>query len=542
MTNPTDRIKENFKSPYPVDSDGWDAIITAIGEEIADLEDAYKEIEDNKFIDTANEGSLKRLASIFDIEKRDTETLDEFRARLKVALRRQISSATIPEIREVTSVILDQPLEDIEIVEPYDFSPAFIELKVNLEGFDGGALIDIVELITAAGVDVGIRVVIDVGDSLGIRDATELSFPDLEDEFAPADGITVDFPEFDELTVLDDSTNSRTDQPDQSHWNEGVWNIDHYDTALVRFTFTPEEVLELSDSATSDFPRFSPDLVLADSATADFPVKPDTTILSDGTVEDFPESESTFVATQDENVMFDLDQQAHWNEGTWNIDHYDTAIFEFTITPSDSLAMGDAVEFPEIVDPTTPYAIGDDVTDISEEPVKSAVWTHSVWTQPKGTTVWGERLGPDSIPHFRPSKQGFAVGESVVIPTKVSPVTAYAILDSVSLPSHVEPGDSTGLADDVATPSPVSATEAPTGQDSTQTSAEPVRSAVWTHSTWSRPKGTNVWGERVQAKSIPQARTSSSFATSDATSLAFTSVTDATWNDATYNSSVTVWA
>lgn len=618
---PKDRLKETIKSPYDAEGDVWNSLLEAFAQEFENYENTIDEVTKNKFVDTADAGSLERLADVFDIQRRTNEPVDQFRARLKTALRSQITSATVPEIREVTSVILDQPLEDIEIIEPYEFSPAFIELKVDLEGFDGGALIDIVELITAAGVDVGIRVVIDVGDSLGIRDATELSFPDLENPLSLSDATLTEFEQQSEPVVPTDAANNRVDDPDQSHWNEGIWNIDHYDTALVRFDVTPDQQVRLVDEATADFPVFTPDLILADSATSEF-----------------PDPEETFTVKQDENLMFDPDQQAHWNEGTWNIDHYDTAVFEFTLDLTDDIAIGDDVTFPPAVDPTTPYAVSDllelpphttstdgqaatdAVTDISSEEVVSAVWNHSSYTQTKGTTVWGERSPADSIPKFYAPTQLQYLRDVVETPSPVSPVTPYVILDetttafpdptdgfalgddavtsdiepedsftpthdenvmfdveqqshwnvgtwnidhydtaiedilleivggslaigdSVTFPSAVTAGDSASVTDDVAFPSPVEATEGSSAEDTTTTEFEPVRSAVWTHSSWSVPKGTSVWGVQSEPKSIPHTRTSSSFAASDSTQLGFTQVSDATWNDATYDSSVTVWA
>ena len=617
---PKDRLKETIKSPYNEEGDVWNALLEAFGQEFDSYEETIENVNQNKFVDTADEGSLENLASIFDIQRRTDEPVREFRARLKTALRSQISSATISEIKEVISVILDKPLDEIDIIEPSEFSPAFIELAVDTGDFDTSAFLDIVEQLTAAGVDVGIRVLVDAEDALRIDSVVDTDTPLDSEGFSLSDAVSQSPPSIVEPASFADSTNTRADTTDQSHWNEGIWNIDHYDTALVRFTLNFDELVALSDEATTDFPTFDPKAILEDVVTTDF-----------------PDPEPTTVIDEETNHRVDIESQGFWSSGKWNIDHFDTFTIEFTITYDDSVGISDAVAYPSHIEERDAFAAGDSVdypshieegdsqsfTDsagvVGSEEVRSGVWTHSTWTTIKGTSVWGERDPPDSIPHFYANPSSYAIADVVetddilsidfpsisdvvstndILPTSspalsdvvsfddVSPdsrlspsdeqrshatrvvggvwndakwqvdhygpdeivaislafAESLSVRDTALLPAPVTGGDSIGATDDVALPAPVESTEGVVGGDSTVVEAEPVRSAVWTHSTWSVPKGTSVWGVSSPPKSIPHTYASDSVGITDGISVGSTDVSDAFWGDASYNSSVTVWA
>jgi len=119
-TTPSERIEESIKSPYPEDGDVWGALSEALASEFEEHEAALEDVRAAKFVDEATEAQLEKLADLFELDRRTTETLGEFRARIKVALRTQITSATLPEIREMIAVLLDVPTDSFELREPED--------------------------------------------------------------------------------------------------------------------------------------------------------------------------------------------------------------------------------------------------------------------------------------------------------------------------------------------------------------------------------------------------------------------------------------
>jgi hypothetical protein len=266
MVDPSDRIENNFKSPYNTDGEILDALIQAFGAEFTEYQSALDEVDRNKFIDTADPAQLEKLATLFDTSRRTDESIETFRARLKVQLRSQISSATPDEIREVISVILDVPQAEIEIVEPFDFSPAFIELNLPTgfsEEISPSEIIDIINNVTAAGVDVGIRVTTSSDSVLVFADEYEVGpfeenyYPEgvslIDDaRVGPTGGVdTAEVTVFSDdslvepladlykqdTTVLSDEVRSREDSVEEVFWNEGKWDINIWHT----FETLPDE-------------------------------------------------------------------------------------------------------------------------------------------------------------------------------------------------------------------------------------------------------------------------------------------------------------
>jgi hypothetical protein len=117
-TTSSERIEDSIKSPYPEDGDVWGALSEALASEFEEHEAALKDVRAAKFVDEAAEAQLEKLADLFEFDRWTTETLGEFRARIKIALRTQITSATLPEIREMIAVLLDVDPRSLELREP----------------------------------------------------------------------------------------------------------------------------------------------------------------------------------------------------------------------------------------------------------------------------------------------------------------------------------------------------------------------------------------------------------------------------------------
>lgn len=294
MTDPQDRLENSIKSPYDPEGELLSALLEAFAAEFEEHEAALDSIERAKFIDDAEAPHLEKLASIFEMEREGDEALDDFRARLKAGLRSQITSATVEEVAEVASVILDQDRSQIEIVEPFELEPAFIQIDAEVT-IDASRFIDIIELVTAAGVGVGIRLTEDLSDTLAIEDSVLVgpqegligregfgladdSLVDPpngmigDDEVGISDTAEVEDPILEsESAAISDSEHHHIDTPQQTFWGDGRWGIDHYDEVLVRFSMTESDTLAMSATGFVDSQVIhSETLAMSDSVSLEF--------------------------------------------------------------------------------------------------------------------------------------------------------------------------------------------------------------------------------------------------------------------------------
>jgi len=206
-----DRLKNHLKSPYNPEGEVWDAILRALAKEICRYEKTLGEVDNVKFVETSGPETINRLASIFDIERQSGEPIDDYRARMKVALRRQIASGTIEEIAEVAEVLLDGVgRNDITIHEPFHLQPAFIMIEVDGD-IDIGSFAEVVQSVTAAGVGVGIKI------------------PDEEHSETLAissEGTVKPDQEYPEVISIGDERNLNVMTVDPATWNNARWNVD----------------------------------------------------------------------------------------------------------------------------------------------------------------------------------------------------------------------------------------------------------------------------------------------------------------------------
>lgn len=122
-STPSERLEQSIKTPCPTDPEDdekWNALLTALTSEFDEHEQAFADVRDAKFVDTATEAQLEKLAGLFELDRRTNEDVDEFRARIKVALRTQTTSATLSEIREMIAVLMAIDPSSIELQEPDD--------------------------------------------------------------------------------------------------------------------------------------------------------------------------------------------------------------------------------------------------------------------------------------------------------------------------------------------------------------------------------------------------------------------------------------
>jgi len=166
---PRERLAENLKTPYAADEEAWSALLDTFAAEIDELEEVRAQVRAAKFVETADPASLERLAGRFDLERRTNEPIEEFRARVKVGIRSQLGSGTIPEIRDVAMVLLNADRQDLEVREPVNES-AFIQLAMDTNEVDvpisPAVLSEIISEVSAAGVNVGVNIFIGEGGTM----------------------------------------------------------------------------------------------------------------------------------------------------------------------------------------------------------------------------------------------------------------------------------------------------------------------------------------------------------------------------------------
>ncbi len=276
---PRERLEELLKTPYDVEGDVWQALLIAFAKEYDELEQAAAEVEEQKFVETATGEPLNKIGDLFGLDRRQNETLDAFRVRVKAALRSQITTATVEEVRDIVALLLDADVEDVDVEEPFDRAQAQILLDVRDELDDvhisGSQFIDVVDSAVAAGVGVGILLTEEIEDTLAIED----------------------------------TAHTRIEQTQQSYWNEGRWNLDHYDTLKV--------VLENEEHSVT--------LVVTDSTAVDdmLLVVSDTLVIEDAAVVQTDIIELDDIAVDDTlHERIEPVEEAVWNEGRWNIDAY----------------------------------------------------------------------------------------------------------------------------------------------------------------------------------------------------------------------------
>ncbi|ADD07787.1 virus protein phiCh1-VP31 (plasmid) [Natrialba magadii ATCC 43099] len=170
-----ERLERTLNSPYPTDGDIWNAILETFAAEFAELEEAREQVLESKFVTDATGEQLDRLGTIFDLDRQRGEPDSNYRARLQVALRAQLTSATVDEIRDVIAVLLDIDAADVEIEEPYDREPMHLNVSVDGEALDDAGIgddefISVVDTVVAIGVSVGLLIEFDVEEIVGVQD------------------------------------------------------------------------------------------------------------------------------------------------------------------------------------------------------------------------------------------------------------------------------------------------------------------------------------------------------------------------------------
>ena len=235
---PRERLEESLTSPYDPEEQTWSALLTALANEFDDHEQTLDDVFVEKFIDSATGEQLNKIASLFEMERRGSETVAAFRARVKTGLRAQLTSATVDEIKEVAALLLSADTSEIILEERFTFGAAQFYLDVGEvisgEDISEAEFINIISSVVAAGVGVGIL-------AHGQPESDTLV---LDDTQVVGDRVE----ETESFGFADTGTVSDVDPPTQAFWNDSAHNFDFYDTALASFLVEAFETVELTDT------------------------------------------------------------------------------------------------------------------------------------------------------------------------------------------------------------------------------------------------------------------------------------------------------
>lgn len=385
-----DLLEELLKNPYPQTGESWQAILNAIAKEVAELEKARSEAEDAKFVTTAEGEQLDRIGEFFGTERKTNEPDDVYRLRLQVALRSQVGSGTIPEIIDVVDTILPNVDRDqIDVEEPIQLEPMFVRIRLPKDTFANSTLSDTdlvntLEDIVAGGVAVGLAADYIQDETLVTSDEVDFSQLEPEDVTALVDGVDLSdvtrsdevvtdddsevvnaYARGDERTVSSDGSNVTGYEIQQGKQDQTGWSYSVWDTVIGELSFNQD----------------------------------DRTILDDGhsVVDSYTTHQETAVSSDDSNVNdFEIDD-GRQSETGWNVSTFQTAGLEFTVTPpSDAFALSDSQtvtdhydkqrdqfavdDNDQVVDSyttETESVAGDDSENVRSEPFTYGTWNEA---------------------------------------------------------------------------------------------------------------------------------------------------------------------
>lgn len=115
-------------------------LISIIAQRFDDIEQVINDIKNAHFVDFAGGKSLEYLASLFNIRRKQNETDDHFRARIKLAFSKISNMATINDIKEIIATTLQTETSRVKVKDRYDLESAHFEVWVWLQDLNNAGL------------------------------------------------------------------------------------------------------------------------------------------------------------------------------------------------------------------------------------------------------------------------------------------------------------------------------------------------------------------------------------------------------------------
>lgn len=124
-----DRMAAMLKPPFQ-DEDHWEEILDLFAEPHDRLQFAAYRTLRSGYVGTATGAQLNRIGEFAGVSRNRGETDARYRLRIIVGMRRQITGATLPEVQEVTAMLLGVDIDRVGI-QNSDEEPARIELNLS---------------------------------------------------------------------------------------------------------------------------------------------------------------------------------------------------------------------------------------------------------------------------------------------------------------------------------------------------------------------------------------------------------------------------
>lgn len=129
---PRDRADRYVKSAFPThDGTNWDKFLTLITEEFEHEYATLRDIERHRYIETATGEPLEKLGSLVHVDRNTGETDPHLRRRIKLQLPKHTTSATLNEIIEDSTLLLDCDPAQLELRETFDVESARFDVFIR---------------------------------------------------------------------------------------------------------------------------------------------------------------------------------------------------------------------------------------------------------------------------------------------------------------------------------------------------------------------------------------------------------------------------
>lgn len=199
---PRDRADDVVKSAFPTDENTtWDKFLNLITAEYEEEYAQIREIETQRYIETATGEPLEKLGRLFGVDRQHNETDTHLRHRIKLQLSKHTTGATLNEIIEDSTLVLQCEASQIEVRETHDLEAARFDVFIREQVLQDAPVnvdeyIDLIQEVKPAGV----RAVATIGKQFTHRSEYEFN-NDINDEaraYTDEDG-TIDGGEYADL-------------------------------------------------------------------------------------------------------------------------------------------------------------------------------------------------------------------------------------------------------------------------------------------------------------------------------------------------------
>lgn len=166
-----ERAEAVMKSVYPTDpGTDWDKLLEVILEEFEREHQVIDAILSGRYIDDATGAQLNKIGEFWQVERRDQEGDDLYRARIKAQFPRHTSRATIDEVIEASATLLDTHPQRFDIHENFDIEPARFDIVVEeIALHDAGVSIDDYQQLIQDIKPAGVKAVATIGSQFTYR-------------------------------------------------------------------------------------------------------------------------------------------------------------------------------------------------------------------------------------------------------------------------------------------------------------------------------------------------------------------------------------